>query len=160
MGKASKKAGILQSGWRSDLHLRAQHWKLWDWDLFLTAHNFANRLHFVTFTQLRATKTGSNICCTNLSYTFYESWVRKDSVGTCPKKVSQWKFMGTEQFTKKFRFSVSACKQSIGLVKYSFFLWRLPLRKGGATKSHFLENLQTVVNPPSFAEDYVANFLW
>ena len=59
-----------------------------------------------TTTQLRPTKTGSNICCTHLSYTFSESWVRKDSVGTCPEKFSRWKFSGTERFTKKFRFSL------------------------------------------------------
>ena len=37
---------------------------------------------------IRPTKTGSKICCTHLSYTFSESWVRNDSVGTCPKKFS------------------------------------------------------------------------
>ena len=47
-----------------------------------------------------------NICCTHLSYTFSESWVRKDSVGTCPEKFSSWKFSGTERFTKKFHFSL------------------------------------------------------
>ena len=73
---------------------------------FLTAHNFANGPHFVALTQLRATKTGSNICCTHLSYTFSESWVRKASVGTCPEKFSRWKFSGTERFTKKFHFSL------------------------------------------------------
>ena len=78
--------------------------------IFLTPHNFANGPHFVALTQLRATKTGSNICCTHLSYTFSESWVRKDSVGTCPKKFSHWKFSGTERFTKKLRFSlISFC---------------------------------------------------
>ena len=41
--------------------------------IFLTPHNFANGPHFVALTQLRATKTGSNICCTHLSYTFSES---------------------------------------------------------------------------------------
>ena len=118
----------------SDLNLEAQIRRFWEIHFFVTPNNFANGPHFFALTQLRATKTGSKICCTHLSYTFSESWVRKDSVGTCPEKFSHWKFSGTEQFTKKFRFSVSACKQSIGLVKYSFFLWRLPLRKGGATK--------------------------
>ena len=41
--------------------------------VFLTPHNFANGPHFVALTQLWATKTGSNICCTHLSYTFSES---------------------------------------------------------------------------------------
>ena len=35
---------------------------------------------------------------------FSESWVRKDSVGTCPEKFSHRKFSGTEQFTKKIPF--------------------------------------------------------
>ena len=74
--------------------------------LFSTPHNFANGPHFVALTQLRATKTGSNICFTHLSYAFSESWVRKDSVGTCPEKFSRWKFSGTERFTKKFHFSL------------------------------------------------------
>ena len=80
-------------------------WKLWPYLFVLTAHNFANGPHFVALTQLRATKTGSKICCTHLSYTFSESWVRNDSVGTCPKKFSHWKFSGTERFTKNFPFS-------------------------------------------------------
>ena len=42
--------------------------------LFFTAHIFANGPHFVALTQLRATKTGSNICCTHLSYTFAVAW--------------------------------------------------------------------------------------
>ena len=37
---------------------------------------------------------------------FSESWVRKDSVGTSPKKFPCWKFSGTERFTKKFHFSL------------------------------------------------------
>ena len=42
---------------------------------------------------------------TPFSYTYSESWVRKDSVGTCPEKNSRWKFSGTERFTKIFLFS-------------------------------------------------------
>merc|ERR1711978_450274 len=42
------------------------------WFFFLTAHNFANGPHFFALTQLRATKTGSKICCTHLSYTYSE----------------------------------------------------------------------------------------
>jgi len=60
--------------------------------------------------QLRAGKTGSKICCTHLSYTFSESWVRNDSVGTCPKKFSHWKFSGTERFTKNFPFHEFSCR--------------------------------------------------
>ena len=78
----------------------------WPCLFFSTAHNFANGPHFVALTQLRATKTGSKICCTHLSYTYSESWVRKDSVGTCPEKFSRPKFSGTERFTKKFHFSL------------------------------------------------------
>ena len=44
--------------------LEAIFWKLWPCLFFLTAHNFANGPHFVALTQLRPTKTGSNICCT------------------------------------------------------------------------------------------------
>ena len=66
---------------------------------------FAGNSHFTGISQLRAGKTGSKICCTHLSYTFSESWVRNDSVGTCPKKFSHWKFSGTERFTKNFPFS-------------------------------------------------------
>ena len=67
-------------------NLEPKFWKLWPCLFFSTADNFANGPHFVALTQLRATKTGSKICCTHLSYTYSESWVRKDSVGTCPKK--------------------------------------------------------------------------
>ena len=41
--------------------------------VFVTPHIFANGPHFVALTQLWATKTGSKICCTHLSYTFSES---------------------------------------------------------------------------------------
>ena len=42
--------------------------KLWPCLFFLTAHNFAKGPHFVALTQLRATKTGSNICCTHIHF--------------------------------------------------------------------------------------------
>ena len=82
------------------MHSQTSKSKLWPCLFFLTAHNFANGPHFVALTQLRATKTGSKICCTHLSYTFSESWVRQDSVGTCPEKIYYWKFWGMERLTK------------------------------------------------------------
>ena len=57
----------------SDLRLEAQIRKLWEWDFFVTPHNFANVPHFFALIQLRPTETGSNICCIHLSYTFSES---------------------------------------------------------------------------------------
>ena len=57
----------------SDFNLEAQIRKLWEWDFFATAHNFANGPHFFALIQLRPTETGSKICCTHLSYTFSES---------------------------------------------------------------------------------------
>ena len=57
----------------SDLRLEAQIRKLWEIHFFATPHNFANGPHFVALTQLQATKTGSKICRTHLSYTFSES---------------------------------------------------------------------------------------
>ena len=97
---------------------------------FSTPHDFANGLHFVALTQHRTTKTGSNICCTHLSYTFSESWVRKDSVGTCPEKFSHWKFSGTERFTKKFHFSLislAASKKKVsGSCTHNFDATDLP----------------------------------
>ena len=114
----------------SDLNLEAQIWKLWEWDFFVTANNFANGPHFVALTQLRATKTGSKICCTHLSYTYSESWVRKDSVGTCPEKFSRPKFSGTERFTKKFHFSLislAASKKKVsGSCTHNFDATDLP----------------------------------
>ena len=79
--------------------------KLWPLGFSLHRPIFAGNSHFTGISQLRAGKTGSKICCTHLSYTFSESWVRNDSVGTCPKKFSHWKFSGTERFTKNFPFS-------------------------------------------------------
>ena len=105
-------------------------WKLWPGEFFLTAHNFANGPHFFALTQLRATKTGSKICCTHLSYTYSESWVRKDSVGTCPEKFSRPKFSGTERFTKKFHFSLislAASKKKVsGSCTHNFDATDLP----------------------------------
>ena len=34
----------------SDLNLEAQIRKLWEWDFFVTPHNFANGPHFVALT--------------------------------------------------------------------------------------------------------------
>ena len=56
--------------------------------LFATAHIFANGPHLVALTF------------------FPEFLVPKDSVGTCPEKISHWKFSDTEQCIKKFRFSL------------------------------------------------------
>ena len=122
-------------------NLEPKFWKLWPCLFFWTAHNFANGPHFVALTQLRATKTGSNICCTHLSYTFSESWVRKDSVGTCPEKFSRWKFSGTERFTKKFRFSlisVSPCKKKYVYHKNQVNL--TPVSWGPARSTVFLRD--------------------
>ena len=97
---------------------------------FLTPHNFANGPHFVALIQLRPTIIGSKICCTHLSYTFSESWVHKDSVGTCPEKFSHWKFSGTECFTKKFHFSLislAASKKKVsGSCTHNFDATDLP----------------------------------
>ena len=57
----------------SDFNLEAQIRKLWEWDFFATAHNFANGPHFFALIQLRPTEIGSKICCTHLSYTYSES---------------------------------------------------------------------------------------
>ena len=81
--------------------LEAIFWKLWPYLFFLTAHNFANGPHFVALTQLRATKTGSKICCTQS--TMYIFWILSELGfrGYLPRKI-----FGTERFTKKFRFSL------------------------------------------------------
>ena len=114
----------------SDLNLEAQIRKLWEWDFFATPNNFANGPHFFALIQLRPTETGSKICCTHLSYTFSESWVRKDSVGTCPEKFSRPKFSGTERFTKKFHFSLislAASKKKVsGSCTHNFDATDLP----------------------------------
>ena len=115
---------------RSDLRGEAEFRRFWEIGFFATAHNFANGPHFVALTQLRATKTGSKICCTHLSYTYSESWVRKDSVGTCPEKFSRPKFSGTERFTKKFHFSLislAASKKKVsGSCTHNFDATDLP----------------------------------
>ena len=77
--------------------------------LFFTAHIFANGPHFVALSKLRAAKTRSNKF---FSLFFSECWVRKDFLGVCPKKFSHRKFLGTERFTKKFRFSRSSVSVS------------------------------------------------
>ena len=77
--------------------------------VFLNTSYFDNGQHFVALTQLRATKTGSKICCTHLSYTFSESWVRKVSVGTCPEKFSHWKFFGYEAIYEKVPLFTDFC---------------------------------------------------
>ena len=74
---------------------QAQFRKLEECDLFVTSLIFATGPHLVTLTPLRAAKAGSTKCFTPLSYRFSESWVRKDSVGTCPEKISHWKFIGS-----------------------------------------------------------------
>ena len=60
--------------------------KFWEINFFVTPHIFANGPHLVALTRHRATKTRSRNFCTALSYRYSESRVRKDSVGTCPKK--------------------------------------------------------------------------
>ena len=42
---------------------------------------------------------------------FSESWVCKDFLGVYHEKFSHWKFSGTERFTKKFCFSLTAPKK-------------------------------------------------
>ena len=99
--------------------LEPKFWKLWPCLFFVTDHNFANRPHFVALTRLRPTITGSNICCTHLSYTFSEFWVRKDSEDTCPEKFSRWKFSGTERVNKNsllYQFPCTDGKKSIKAV--------------------------------------------
>ena len=114
----------------SDLNLEAQIRRFWEIHFFVTPNNFANGPHFFALTQLRATKTWSKICCTHLSYTYSESWVRKDSVGTCPEKFSRPKFSGTERFTKKFHFSLislAASKKKVsGSCTHNFDATDLP----------------------------------
>ena len=103
---------------------------------FLTPHNFANGPHFITLTQLRATKIGSKICCTHLSYTLSESWVRKDSVGTCPEKISCWTFSVTVRFTKKFLFSqISLSDTFIAVYKIVTIIQFLQLCNNDTMKS-------------------------
>ena len=60
--------------------------KFWEIHFFVTPHIFANGPHLVALTRHRATKTRSRNFFTALSYRYSESRVRKDSVGTCPKK--------------------------------------------------------------------------
>ena len=120
--------------------------KLWPGEFFLTAHNFANGSHFVALTQPRATETGSKICCTHLSYTFSESWVHKDSVGTYPEEFSHWKFSSRSdlQTSSVFHwFPLPPPKISIGLVYTQFWCHRpsqylcnvIPLSFQGQPKS-------------------------
>ena len=90
---------------------------------------FLSSLENIDKTKVRAEYKVA-ICCTHLSYTFSESWVRKDSVGTCPEKFSRWKFSGTERFTKKFHFSlisVSSNKKKVsGSCTHNFDATDLP----------------------------------
>ena len=90
---------------RSDLRGEAQFRKFCElcffWHLFLlTDHNWSHSPDFGRPIH------GPKICTPPLSYRYSESWVRLDSLGTCPEKFPGWKFSVTEQFTKKFRFSL------------------------------------------------------
>ena len=85
------------------------------------------------------------LCCKGVSnskfiHCYWHCWIKnydkplihfgtnflKDSVGNCPEKFSHWKFSGTEQFTKMFRFHWFLClpEKSIGLVYPQFWCHR------------------------------------
>ena len=56
----------------SDLNLEAQIQKLWEWDFFVTPHNFANGPHFVALTQLQPPLTQPETPSTPLCHIYSE----------------------------------------------------------------------------------------
>ena len=73
---------------------------------------------------------------TPLSYRYSESWVRKDSVGTCPEKISSWKFSVTGRFTKKLNFSqISLSDTFIAVYKIVTIIQFLQLCNNDTMKS-------------------------
>ena len=99
--------------------------------IFLTAHIFANGPHFVTLTQPRAAKTGfwkSFRIFSNIFFGILSAY--KNFLGACPEKFSHSKFLGTERFRKKFRFSQSSLsvppKKVLGACTHNFDATDLP----------------------------------
>ena len=84
---------------RSTLHL-SPHLILVSKKVLAMLISFSKEIQVI----LRATKTGPIFFTNLLILLILESWVRSDSVGTCPEKFSKWKFSGTERFTNKFCF--------------------------------------------------------
>ena len=80
--------------------------KLWPWDFLLRFPIFAGRSRFAALSRLRTGITRTKIFFTYLSYRYSESWVRGESVGAGPRKVSICKFGATDRFIKKHRFSL------------------------------------------------------
>ena len=65
----------------SDLRLEAQIRKLWEWDFFVTPHNFANGPHFFALIHLRPTVIQPKTPSTPLCYTYSEPPGCEDSPG-------------------------------------------------------------------------------
>ena len=99
--------------------------KLWPCLFFVTVPIFAGRSRFAALSRLRTGITRTKKFLTYLSYRYSESWVRGESVGAGPRKVSICKFGATDRFIKKHRFSLISASppplQSIGLLWTQFW---------------------------------------
>ena len=99
--------------------------KLWPWLFSLRFPIFAGRSRFAALSRLRTGITRTRKFFTYLSYRYSESWVRGESVGAGPRKVSICKFGATDRFIKKHRFSLISASppplQSIGLLWTQFW---------------------------------------
>ena len=79
-----------------------------DW-FFWTPHYFANGPHIVALTQLRASKTGSKICCTQS--TIHIFWILSELGfrGYFPRKIFPLKIFGYGVIYKKVPFFTDFC---------------------------------------------------
>ena len=125
-GEVPKRIAFLKSGFRKTLFvLGPLTRKLWPCLFFVTVPIFAGRSRFAALSRLRTGITRTRKFFTYLSYRYSESWVRGESVGAGPRKVSICKFGATDRFIKKHRFSMISVSapplQSIGLLWTQFW---------------------------------------
>ena len=100
--------------------------KLWPWVFsFFSVPYFCWQIPFCRPLPTSDRKNSDKKILTYLSYRYSESWVRGESVGAGPRKVSICKFGATDRFIKKHRFSLISASppplQSIGLLWTQFW---------------------------------------
>ena len=105
-----KRIAFLKSGFRKTLFvLGPLTRKLWPCLFFVTVPIFAGRSRFAALSRLRTGITRTRKFFTYLSYRYSESWVRGESVGAGPRKVSICKFGATDRFIKKKQIFTDIC---------------------------------------------------
>jgi len=100
--EVQKRIAFLKSGFRKTLFVFGPlPRKLWPCLFLLRCPIFAGRSRFAALSRLRTGITRTKKILTYFSYRYSESWVRGESVGAGPRKVSICKLGATDRFIKK-----------------------------------------------------------